>query len=91
MTIRSCGNVKSRKIHSFTSFVLSMPIHRDTSCQYFEKFDEIESTGSNRVRRRRLYLIPPSMKFDITRTSTSPLNFVALTSLAAILSLKSVD
>lgn len=59
--------------------------------QYFEKFDEIGGTKRNRVCRRRLCLIPSSMKFDITRTSTSPLNFMALTSLEAILPLKSGD
>lgn len=74
----------AREIHSFRSFVLSAAARRVG--QYFEKLDEIAgSTMRNRVCWRRLYLIPPSMKFDITRTSTSPLNFVALTSPEAIL------
>lgn len=67
----------AREIHSFWSSILSESARRTD--QYFEKFDEIASTKRSRVRRRRLCLIPPSMKFDITRTSTSPLNFAPLT------------
>lgn len=83
-------DVTLRKIHSFRSFVLSSGTSRHVG-QYFEKFDEIGRTKRNRVRRRRLCLISSSMKFDITRTSTSPLNFIVLTSPEAILPLKSGD
>jgi len=85
----SCATLRYGKSIRFeVSFIIRTSQHVG---QYFEKFDEIGGTKRNRVCRRRLCLISSSMKFDIARTSTSPLNFMVLTSPKAILSLKSGD
>lgn len=98
MTIRLCVHAALARdgyvtgnpfVFKFRIIRSGMSRHVGHFVGYFEKFDEIEGTKRNRVRRRRLCLISSSMKFDITRTS--PLNFMALTSPEAILPLKSGD